>query len=301
MTDAAAALLRRGVDGFKLDRGEEDLGEQATFANGLPNRLNHNPFVVRYDRVIRAACDEVKPDDCFVIARGGWTGTSHYVANWAADNLSSPSVPGTDEAMHSLLSLSLSGQPYSGSDAGGYTGLRQGTDVPEQAQVVAPPTKGTFLRWTELSALSPIMETDLDPTSKFGGDADVLRIFKRYAILHDRLVPYTAHWARVAQRTGMPIVRPFLLAFPHDPVATTIEDEYLYGPDLLVAPITSPVSESGEDARSVYLPSGGWTDAWTHTHYEGPTAVPVAAALDTLPLFVRDGAHLPAGLFSDLP
>jgi alpha-D-xyloside xylohydrolase len=295
-TAAAARLLARGVDGFKLDRGEEDLGDGSTWANGAPSRLNHNAYVVAYDQAMREACRRARPD-CFLIARGGYAGTPRYVASWAADNLSAPGPAGLDQALNSLLSLSLSGQPVSGSDAGGYTGTRKDSASPTAAD---SPTKATFLRWTALSALSPIMETDLDPTSKFGGDPEVVADFRRFALLHSRLAPYLADAARSAQQTGMPIARPLVLAYPDDPVAVATTDEYLLGPDLLVAPLTSAAGELGIDGRRVYLPAGGWTDPWTGAHLQGPITVPVAMGLDRAPLYIRDGARLPSNLFAGL-
>lgn len=299
MTDKATALLLRGVDGFKLDRGEEDLGDGARYASGEPNRLVHNRYVLRYQAALAAACARArKPDGCFLIARGGASGTPALAASWAGDNLSLPGKLGLGQALNSLLSLSLSGQPVSGSDIGGYVGTRKDNPSPSALDF---PQRAVYLRWAQLGALSPIMETDLDPTARFA-DPEVVRIFRRFAIIHDRLAPYTGRAAREAIRTGMPIVRPLMLAYPGDPVAVRIDDQYLFGPDLLVAPIVDPVSELGApDVRPVYLPAGGWTDAWTGERFRGPLTLPVAAPLDRMPLFVRDGARLPAGLFEDLP
>lgn len=290
-TQRATALLRRGVDGFKLDRGEEDLGDGARFADGRPNRLAHNGYVVRYQAALREACRRASRDaDCFLIARGGWTQTPALAANWAGDNLSAPGPAGLGQALNSLLSLSLSGQPISGSDIGGYVGTRQDTGE-------GFPTKATFLRWAQLGALSPIMQTPIDPTVGF--DAETVRIFRRYARLHDRLAPYTARRAAEARERGMPIVRPMLLAYPDDPAARGLDDQYLYGPDLLVAPITTP-SELGADARQVYLPAGRWIDAWTRTEHTGPIVLPVVAPLDRLPLYLRAGGELTSDLTAGL-
>ncbi len=108
--------------------------------------------------------------------------------------------------------------------------------------------------------------------------------------LRYRLLPYiyTAFWE--ASQTGQPIMRPLLLEYPDDWLAVGTNDEYLFGDDLLVAPIVKDYDES----RSVYLPKGTWIDYWTDRRYVGPTTVQVSAPLDRMPLFVRGGAILPS-------
>ncbi|HJY80203.1 MAG TPA: DUF5110 domain-containing protein, partial [Candidatus Binatia bacterium] len=106
-----------------------------------------------------------------------------------------------------------------------------------------------------------------------------------------RLLPYIYTAAYEACTTGMPLMRPLVLAFPTDPQVFNLSDEYLFGGDMLVAPIV----EEGATERVVYLPAGNWVDFWTDTAYTGPGSFTVPAPLDTLPLFIRQGSILPLG------
>lgn len=286
------ALIARGVDGVKVDRGEEDLSDDSVWANGLPNRLNHNAYVRRYHQAIFDAFSAQRPNGDFAIfARGGWNGSAQWAGHWAADNLSGPGPLGLGQALNSLLTLSVSGFPFNGADIGGYAGTRQDAGEAAFNDPLQLPTESNYMRWTQLGALSPIMQTPIPPWWVSDRAIDNYRV---YAGLHHRLVPYIARAARAAIVYGIPIVQPLPYAFPADPAAVAIEDQYLFGPDLLVAPVTSVDAELPVTLRPVYLPAGGWTDFWTGTAYNGPTIVPVVATADLLPLFVREGAILPA-------
>jgi alpha-glucosidase (family GH31 glycosyl hydrolase) len=104
-------------------------------------------------------------------------------------------------------------------------------------------------------------------------------------------MPYTYTLVREAQETGMPLMRMLALNYPDDPEALDRSNEFLWGDDLLVAPVT----REGARHWPVYLPRGAWCDFWTSERYEGPRAVSVEAHLDRLPLFVRYGAIVPLG------
>jgi alpha-glucosidase len=116
-------------------------------------------------------------------------------------------------------------------------------------------------------------------------------ICRRYAELRYRLLPYTYTLAWQAHTRGLPLMRPLVLNYPDDPRTWTLDHEYLWGDDLLVAPVT----REGATAWPVYLPAGRWFDFWTGERHEGPRGVTLAAPLDRLPLLVRGGAILPLG------
>jgi alpha-D-xyloside xylohydrolase len=120
---------------------------------------------------------------------------------------------------------------------------------------------------------------------------DVLAIATTYLRMRERLRPHVRELMRQAHVDGLPPMRAMLLEFPDDPTCWTLADQYMFGPDLLVAPITSP----GARSRSVYLPPGArWTDLHTGTSYSGGQRVDLPAPLAVVPLLGRDGAH--AGL-----
>ena len=111
--------------------------------------------------------------------------------------------------------------------------------------------------------------------------------------MRERLKPYVLEVMRQAHEEGLPVMRPLFLEFPEDRAAWSVDDAYLFGRDLLVA----PVLVAGARARTVYLPGGAsWTDAWTGETYGGGGTVTVDAPLDRIPLFLRDWARLPIGV-----
>jgi alpha-glucosidase (family GH31 glycosyl hydrolase) len=119
---------------------------------------------------------------------------------------------------------------------------------------------------------------------------ETLEIYRRYANLHARLAPYSRMAARLANETGLPLMRAMALAFPDEPIVHEdwVQYQYLYGPDLLVAPVYAWGS-----ARQVYFPAGEWIDFHTGARHHGPATERVAALRETLPLFVRAGSVIP--------
>ncbi|MGH8447491.1 MAG: TIM-barrel domain-containing protein [Solimonas sp.] len=292
--DGLRGLIARGVDGVKVDRGEEDLSDESVWKNGLPNRLDHNAYIGRYHEAIYDAFHAERPGGDFAIfARGGWNGSAQWAGHWAADNTSLLGELGLNQAARSLISLSMSGFPFSGSDIGGYAGARQDLGEGGAGIPLLPPGVATYLRWVQLGALSPIMQTPVPP---WWVNERAVRVYRRYATLHDRLVPYIAAAAKRSISEGVPIVRPMPYAFPDDPKAVAADDQYLFGDDLLVAPATTILNGIEISTRTVYLPAGRWRDFWTDKVYDGPTTRVEIIGLEKIPLYVRDGATLPDGV-----
>ena len=117
---------------------------------------------------------------------------------------------------------------------------------------------------------------------------EALRIFRLYSVLHMSLFPYRYAAAQESARNGLPMMRALVLMHQDDPEARVAETEYYFGPDLLVAPVFSPVTE-----RAVYLPEGAWIDYWSGKRLAGRRTIAAAAPLDRIPLYVREGAILP--------
>jgi alpha-D-xyloside xylohydrolase len=120
------------------------------------------------------------------------------------------------------------------------------------------------------------------------GSHAALDVYRKYAVLHMSLFPYRYAAAQEAAKTGMPIMRALVLEYQDDARARAAKDEYLFGPDMLVAPV---VDEG--NARPVYLPPGEWVDYWTGKQFEGGKVVIAKAPLDTIPVWVRAGAVIP--------
>jgi alpha-glucosidase (family GH31 glycosyl hydrolase) len=149
------------------------------------------------------------------------------------------------------------------------------------------------MRWTQLGALSPIMQmhrkVQRGMQYPWSYGAEALENYRVYARLHVSLFPYLYSYAKVAAETGVPIIRPLVLMNQSDPNTASLDDAYLFGNELLVAPII--VSQA--TGRSVYLPRGGWYDYWTNRRFEGGHSVNWSGPRSEIPLFVREGAIIP--------
>ena len=118
----------------------------------------------------------------------------------------------------------------------------------------------------------------------------VLAICTKYMALREKLKPYIAVQMKAAHEKGTPVMRPLFYDFPDDPITWETENEYMFGPNYLIAPILN----EGQKEREVYLPAGAkWTNAWTGENFEGGRRITAAAPLDQIPVFSRDGTKLP--------
>jgi alpha-glucosidase (family GH31 glycosyl hydrolase) len=195
--------------------------------------------------------------------------------------------------------MGMSGVSTWGSDIGGFFAIGTRELTPE-----------LLMRWVQFGAVSPVMRMQRngvafpDKPRPQVEDDDQIQNWRRYAKLHTRLFPYLQAADRVYRRRGLPIVRDLALAYPNDERSLTREDEYLFGPDLLAAPVIEP----GATERYLYLPPGRWIDLWRSVSYRekrgtlrvrrarvlnGRREATVPAPLEELPLFVRAGAVLP--------
>ena len=271
--------IRLGADAFKADGGEGSFVGGARFANGADPAVMRTRYSVLYNQALQSLIDGDLKGDGVLLSRSGSVGNHHLPFLWAGDNESNF---GTENGLPSVvlagLNAGLSGIPLWTSDLGGYEkdSRTPGDDV-------------LFVRWTEFSAFSPIMELhsgiNLGPWD-YGPEA--LDIFRRYSRLHMSLFPYRYAAAQESARTGMPLMRALVLFHPRDPEARRAADEYYFGPDLLVAPVLTPGTQ-----RSVHLPEGDWVDYWSGARITGPTDLVVDAPLDRIPLYVKAGTVLP--------
>lgn len=288
-----------GIDGFKLDYAEDvvpSLGLKRNvwrFADGSDDRTMHHRYSSLYHDVYAEA---VANRDAFLLVRAAhwgeqtsgcivWPGdmdatfTRHRERFPARDGTDVVGVGGLPATIAMGLSLSASGFSFFGADTGGYRH--------------SPPDRELFIRWTEQTALSTVMQvgdSSSQPpwvfTPENGRDDATVDLYRRYARLHLRLFPYEWTYARRMLTDGRPIQRPLGLAHPE--LGVHPSDEYLFGDDLVVA----PVIERGATRRNVVLPKGRWFSFWDGASYD-EREVEVAAPLDTLPLLLREGAIVP--------
>ncbi|HWB73994.1 MAG TPA: TIM-barrel domain-containing protein, partial [Nannocystaceae bacterium] len=281
-----------GIEGYKLDYGEDVLTGVAggrvpwAFADGRDERTMH----AGYPRVYHQPyADSLPESGGFILARGGaWGDQTRASVIWPGDLDADMSrfgddrdgkkgVGGLPSALSASLSLGPSGYPLFASDTGGYRD--------------SPPTKETFVRWFEHTALTPVMQIGTASSTvawEFaenpGFDEELLGWYRDYTRLHLRLFPYLWTHVRAADR---PIQRALGLAYPE--LGVHPADVYLLGDDLLVA----PVIEVGATSRTLNVPPGRWIDWWDGTAIEGPIETTVDAPLGKLPLWIRAGGIVP--------
>jgi alpha-glucosidase len=276
---AHRALVRLGVAGWWLDGGEgPPAAAQLAAGDGA---LLHN----LYDRLRHEAFAEGEAADrpeqrVFLLCRSGAPGMQRFGASCWSGDINNDFA--TLEAQIPLgLNTGLSGVPYWGTDVGGFF-----HPIPETGELYA--------RWFQLGAFSPIFRSHgwvWREHTPWAHGPEVEAICRRYAELRYQLLPYTYTLAWQAHTLGLPLMRPLVLNYPDDPRVWALGHEFLWGDDLLVAPVT----REGATAWPVYLPAGEWYDFWTGARHAGPAGVTVEAPLDRLPLFARAGAIVPLG------
>lgn len=273
--------LRAAVDDVGLDGWMADFAEwqpiDAVLFDGSDAAATHNRYPELWQSLTREVMDELRPDgDWLMFARSGWTGVqSVAMVHWAGDQEADwEHTDGIPTVVPAMLSMSLSGQPYVTHDVAGFSG--------------GPSTKELYLRWTELGALSPFLRThdgnERDRNWRWDADAETTAHFAAMARLHAALAPELIALGEGAARGEGPIVRHTMLIDPDDRETWGLNDQYLLGDDLLVA----PVLEEGVTSRTLYLPSGTWVHVWSGTSHSGPGSVTVDAPVGQPPLFSRD-------------
>lgn len=275
------ALLELGIAGWWTDLNEPAKHFQDMAHHDGSAAAVHNSFALHMHRAIHDAHQRFAPDRrIFMLSRSAFPGSQRYgAALWSGD------VDMTFATLRKQIALGLNvgigGIPLWGTDIGGF-GFG-GECTPE-----------LYTRWFEFGAFCPLFRPHGDQTQlrepwQFGSEIEA--ICRKYLKLRYRLLPYIYSALREACADGLPIMRALVLEFLDDPEVYNLADEYLFGRDMLVAPVVS----EGAANRSVYLPSGGWIDFRTDELHFGPRRVTVHAPLDVIPLFIRRGAIIPTG------
>jgi len=271
-------LLEMGVAVIKTDFAE-DLPADAVAHDGTPAEQLHNLYPLLYQRAVFEATKEVLGYG-LIWGRSGYGGSQRYPVHWGGD----PGCTFEDMAasLRGALSWILSGAAFASFDMGGFFGIPTLTD---------PPSPELYVRWSQMGLFFSHARAHghTAPREPWAYGEPALTIFRKYAQLRYRFLPYLYGAARHAAE-GVPLVRPLVFNSPSDRTTWHIDDEYLLGPDLLVAPMFKP-----RGSREIYLPAGGWYDFWTDRRFDGASWITYPAELETLPLFVRAGAVVPMG------
>ncbi len=275
-------MLDAGLSGWMADFGEY-LPTDIVLAQGDPMIL-HNAWPTIWAEVnARAVASRGREGDALFFMRAGWTGVqAHCPLLWGGDqSVDWTRHDGLPSAICGALSAGLVGNTLHHSDIGGYTSLFGNVRSAE-----------LIMRWAEMAAFTPVMRTHEGNRPRdnlqIDGDPAVLAHFAVMTRLWVHLVPYLRALVAEAVDTGLPVQRPLFLHFEHDRRCASIQDCYLYGPDLLVAPILHP----GADSRTAYLPDGaGWTHLWSGQRFPGGAEATVPAPLGQPPVFIRDHSN----------
>ncbi|AXK33513.1 alpha-xylosidase [Streptomyces armeniacus] len=273
--DLHTDFLADGVAVFKTDFGE-GLPDGTVPADGTPAHHAHNLYPLRYNGAVSAAIAARTGRNALVWGRSGWAGSQRYPGQWGGDAEST--VAGMRSTVRGGLSYALSAPGFWSHDIGGFFG-------PEL-------TPELYVRWTQLGALSPLMRAHgLRPREPWAFGDRALEIARRWVRLRYALLPYLWQTAHESAAHGWPLMRPLGLEFPGDPVAATVDDAFLLGPDLLVVPVFD--DGPGPVRRRFWVPEGGWTDLLTGERHTGPGYAERTVALEDMPVLVRDGCWLP--------
>jgi alpha-glucosidase (family GH31 glycosyl hydrolase) len=274
-----------GIDGFKTDGGEHAWGQDLRYADGTCGSVTNNLYPVLYARAYHELLDDAGVEGV-TFSRAGFAGAAAYPCHWAGDEDS------TWEAFRASITAGITagagGIFFWGWDLAGFSG--------------EIPSAELYLRAAAAACFCPIMQyhsefnhhrapsRDRTPwnIAERTGDERVLPVYRRFAQLRRRLVPYLADQARVGVAEGRPLMRGLFFEWPDDGQAWEFPLQYMLGDDLLVAPVVEP----GAGEWEVYLPSGAWTDAWNGARVDGPSIVHRVVPIDEIPVYVR-GARTP--------
>ncbi|WP_433795358.1 alpha-xylosidase [Actinoplanes sp. CA-252034] len=279
------ALVEMGVDAFKSDFGERVPTDVVWHDGSDPERM-HNYYTQLYNEVVFEVLRETKGEgEAVLFARSATVGGQQFPVHWGGDN--SSTFESMAESLRGGLSLMSSGFGFWSHDIGGFEGM---------------PDPAVFKRWVAFGLLSS--HSRLHGSSSYRVpwlfDEEAVDVLRSFTHLKYRLMPYIFGAAREAHLTGLPVMRPMPVAFPHDPAVTYLDRQYMLGPDLLVAPVFTAGGEV-----SYYVPSGRWTRYLpadgTASTVEGPRWVTETHGFATAPLLVRPGTVLPVGSRHDRP
>lgn len=269
--DKLAGLLNIGVSAIKVDFGEA-APLNGIYASGKSGWYEHNLYPVRYDMAVSEITKKLHNEN-IMWARAAWAGSQRYPLHWGGD--AATTNTGLLGTLRAGLSFGLSGFSFWSHDMGGFV-----KSTPEDL----------YCRWIPFGFLtSHTRAHGAPPTEPWLYDSKrVQDVFRKSAEMKYRLMPYVYAQAKECTEKGLPMLRALFVEFPDDPGAWKVDDEYLFGSQILVAPFL----EFGMTGRTVYLPEGKWIDYQTEKVYEGGWHRIEAGSLPII-MLVRDGSVLP--------
>lgn len=290
----------KGIRCFWLDEAEPEYGpydfDNYRYYSGTALQCT-NTYPVGYAKGFYDGLKEAGETEILSLVRCAWAGSQKYGAlTWSGDIYSS--FRSMREQLQAGLNMSMAGIPWWTSDIGGFLG----------GDIKNDDFKELLIRWFAWGAFCPVfrMHGERSPWHEreqefidnvrqltSGQDNEVwsfgednYEILKEYLFIRERLRPYIRGLMKEASVSGAPVMRPLFFDFPEDKKSWEVEDAYMFGPDLLVA----PVMEAKVTTREVYLPLGtDWVEAYTGKEYPGGSLVVAEAPLSIIPVFTRKG------------
>ncbi|WP_238480260.1 glycoside hydrolase family 31 protein [Mangrovibacterium lignilyticum] len=264
-----AGLLKQGVSVIKVDFGEA-APASGIYASGKTGFYEHNLYPLRYNKAVADITKEVT-GDAIIWARSTWAGSQRYPLHWGGDAANTNvAMEGT---LHAGLSMGLSGFSFWSHDIGGF---------------VLQTPKELYRRWTPFGMLTSHSRTHgAPPKEPWEYGKEFQDEFRKSVDLKYELMPYILEQAKECTEKGLPMMRALFVEYPNDPGAWLVDDQYLFGRDILVAPLFEEVAP-----REVYLPGGEWIDYQSRKTYSAgwhtiaPGEIPIV-------MLVRKGAVIP--------
>ncbi len=287
-------VLDDGVRGFWTDMGEPAWSNEESLDRlnmkhylGMHNEI-HNVYGLTWDKVVTEQFEKHNPNTrIFQMTRAAFAGMQRYTFGWSGDSGNGNDVTDGWKQMAAQLPIALSagmcGIPFWATDISGYCG--DITDYDAMSEL--------YVRWLQFGAFNPLSRIHHEGNNAvepwlFGEEAE--RIAKKTIELKYRLFPYIYTYAREAHDTGLPLMRALILEYPDDPEVSNLSSEFMFGEELLVA----PVLEEGAAYKKVYLPEGEWFDFSNPKNtFAGNQWINYPVELETIPVFVKKGAIIP--------
>lgn len=258
-------LLKLGIRVIKTDFGE-NASDDYIYRN-IDGRDMHNLYPLLYNKAAYETCQEVWGDDALVWGRSAFAGNQRYPVYWGGDSDSDYS--GMYHSLRGGLSIGLSGFPFWSHDVGGY---------------FCTPSTDVYIRWLQFGMLSPLVRfhgTSAREPWAFGDEA--VRQYKKYASIRYSLLEYIYSESAKCIEDGTPLMRALVIDFQEDLNVSEIDDQYMFGRNIMVAPVLS-----NEGYRDIYLPSGtAWLDIHNHKWYGGGKWIRMETPIGIMPIFLR--------------
>ena len=263
-------LMKQGVSTIKCDFGEA-APYNGFYHSGKGGLYEHNLYPLRYNKALWEVVERNHPGEGIIWARSAWAGSQRYALHWGGD--AATTNTGMLGDLRGGLSFGLSGFSFWSHDMGGFV-----TASPEDI----------YRRWLPFGFLSSHTRAHgAPPTEPWLISESFTDAFRACAEMKYQLMPYVWEQAKECSQLGLPMVRALLVEFPHDQGAWYVEDEYMFGSKMLVAPLL----ESG-NSRHVYLPKGKWIDYQTGKVYDGGYQTIEAGKIPCI-ILVKDGSVIP--------